>query len=280
MRVEPLAPGERRAKTNLQTVSLAELGDRLPFGGPEGRELTLRPPVFGVRKKQGAVKGRKDLQRHPGRLTIAWLLPAIASLQGQPVEAEKEPENALRLSRLSFGDVLYVMMRWQVLSYPEGWPIGDATCGLCGGELRGIRVDLNEIPITALPEDGVEAPTIEVGLRRGFAVGSRGTVKALRLRPPSWTAVYNLGTEGWANGEVMRSKLLADAICGTDIEGLERVPEEALDNLWPEDLTILDEALETITPTPDMEIEVDCPHCQGKNSTKIDWKDPGFFSPS
>lgn len=273
-KLEHLDPGARRAEGELETLPLSELSDRLPYGAALSEPTFLfSPPTFGTRKKQGAVRTRKDLARHPARATIYWLVAALRRLGGVDLPA-KEDEAALVVAKLSFGDVLFLLLRWQVESYPDGYPVGAASCGHCGGEMAGIRIDLGAAPIT-IRKGGAGAVAVEVGLRRGFPVG-RGTVKVVRLEPPTFFALWNLGTEGWANPEALRGKLLADAIVATDLEGIDRVPEAALDELWPEDLALVDEALAAITPTPDLEVEVPCPHCGGKNSTTIEWRNIPF----
>ena len=270
--------------------TLAELGDVLPHGRLEdypGRTaFRFMPPVLGVRRRQGQVKANTKLQRSPARMLAAYLGAALDTLGTDSCRAWTDDQAIERLGKLPVGDVLYLSMRWQALCYPDGAPLGDRQCGACGAPFGNVKVDLGTLEIDCLPDEARELrPVARVCLLHGFELGSpdkRRAVAQVLVRPPSFGDVfYGLAPESMRNDELVGERLLRGAILGSDALGPDRgLPDGALDDLWPQDQRLIGRALELITPSPDLEIEIACPvdRCRATNSEVIDWTAVGFSS--
>lgn len=281
---------EGEAEPYLVKRTLAELGDVLPHGRledmPNRTAFRFQPPTLGVRRRQGQVKANAKLQRNPARLLAAYLGAALHTLGGDDCRAWTDDQAIAKLGKLPVGDVLYLAMRWQALCFPDGAPLGDRQCGACGAEFGTVKVDLGTLEIDCLPDNARElAPVARVALREGFEVGAAERARPVRqvlVRPPAFGDVfYGLAAESMRNDELVGERLLRAAICGSDALGADRgLPEGALDGLWPQDQRLLGQALELITPTPDLEIEITCPveRCRARNSEVLDWTAVGFSS--
>lgn len=277
-------------EVKLGTMTLAELGCNLPHGlldEEHGRVRTFafNPPVMRVRKKLGALKTRKGLIDRPGKFISYWLAIALRELGPWDFKAMPEEKAALILGRLPFSDVLYLLLYWQHLSKPEGFSLGKGICSHCGHKFGNIMADLGTLDVSVL-EDGpwsaLNRPHALTGLRAGFPFGkgeNQVQVKAVAVAVPTWAdAMWNLQGTQWANEDERAAKLIQAAIIGMEGTSVRTCPESSVDEFWPDDTQRIDDALELVTPTPDLRVKVTCPECKGINVDVIDWQDPGFFT--
>lgn len=285
-KIEPAQPGEVHVSYEPTETTMNALGDRLPHGllTPEGaqRDFEFRPPTMGTRKQLGALKGRKDLSKRPGMFVAYWLAHALRSLCGRDLAAMKEAEAALLVARLTYGDILYLIFRWQQLGAPDGLELPAEGCGKCGAPFSEVLVDVGTLTVGELPADASQAnpPRARLGLTRGFPMGAL-KVSTVLLQPPTWMDTFwVLSTEQWSNTELIRAQLLKASVCGVDAAEVQAVPMSAIDELWPVDVRAIDEATSRVTPTPDLRIVVPCPECGTPNETALDWRSADFFSGS
>lgn len=270
----------------LRPTSLADLLGNLPHGTLQegGTPYTFRPPNLGTQKRLGAVAGNVELQKRPGRLAAYWLATALDSLAGEPMSGKADAD-ALRVARLPIGDLLTLMFAWQREAHPEGLALPGSSCGTCGADFGTVRVNLDTLQVNALPEGvGLERrPTALVGLHRGFPFPKDRIVRSVVVRPPAWIdTLWDVGRDGWNNPALIRARMFRAAIAAVDTIPAPSVPEAALDELWPQDADLLDDAIGQVSPGPDLEVFVDCPSpgCGERNRTILDWRTPGFFSSS
>lgn len=296
MKIEPLSPpGTCEANVELRATTLAELGQDLPHGlwHPQHgylRSATFRPPLMGLQKQLGALRTRKDLRNHPGRYAAYYLATAMATLGSVDLAAMKEDARALLVAALPIGDVLYLLLRYQFEVHEDGLRMPGATCGACGHEFERIRMDVATVACSLLPEtdrDGQalglqNPPRARVALRRGLPWPKDGRAMTVLVRPVSWLdAHWNLQMSEWLNPGLMAAHLIRAGICGADSAAVPAMlPVDVVDELWPVDHELIDEAMDRITPSPEMRLEVDCPACRKTNEMPINWRDPDFFGSS
>lgn len=287
--IPSLEPGEIDTRVELNQTTMGALGDVLPLGlfidDGRHRDLTWHPPTMGTRKRLGGLRGRKDLEGSPGRFVSYWLATALKSIGGLELASMKVERAALLTGQLCVSDVIYAVLRWQVAARPDGLPLRGRGCGVCGASWDQVNVDLASLEVTELPgvdQDGEaygpdHLPVARVGLLRGLPF-QEGTIQTLLLKPPSWVDSMGKLVDRQLSNQALRAALtIRGSICGTDA-GPRTLPLAVLDELWPEDERLIDQALEKIVPTPNLEIAVPCPECGAENADILDWQDPGFFA--
>ncbi len=276
-RLTDVQPGEILVGCKLVTITMGELGDRLPQG-IDGLEttFTLKRPNNKVRRALGAITGQIDLKKHPGRMICHWLAEAVATLNGEALTGSAE-KKALQIARLPAGDVLYLIFAWKRNASRRGLRIGGAACGACDKEWGDVRVKLDTLEVTRL-EAGADSTAV-IGLYDPWPWDSDKEVNSVLIRPPIWLDCYwNLSASGWRNAQLVTSQIFRASIKGVDCGELPGfIPDASLDEMLPDDEELLDDALEKITPTLDMTIEVKCPDCGKTNQTALDWMDQGFL---
>jgi hypothetical protein len=271
-------PGEIVTETTLTPTTLGELGGTLP---QTRQAFRFHPPTMGTMKRLGALDADGKLRKHPGRYLAYFLGGALAELGGKDCGAPGATDTGATLVlALPVGDVFALMLAWKRTTTPKGADLGAGECGKCGAPFGSMVLDLGEIQVLELPE-GAEAPAARVGLYSGFPFPAGQVVRTVLVKPPTWGESFAaLPASGWSNPAALTMATIQAAIAAVDTTKAPRVPTEALDELTQEDAELINEALERISPTPDLVMEVDCPACQHTNQHRIDWKDVGFFGGS
>lgn len=289
MNPDPLTPGSFRASLSLPETTLAELGDLLPHGLVDGatlhRTFRLRRPTMGLQKQVGALRSDAAAARRPGTMFLRFLALVVESIGSVDVGALKAGPAEELLGRLTVGDTLYLGFAWQRARSPRGMPLGAIDCGGCGQSLSAVRVDVGTLATTHLPVDlaAADLPRAEVALWEPLPRSAGAPVDSVTVRSPAWGLAFGrLGVEGFRNGAAMQSRTFAAAIVGARAGGQELagVSEAQLDELLPDDVRLLDDAIASVTPTLDLTVEVACPHCGAVNRDKLDWQTEGFFRAS
>lgn len=296
MRIEALEPGAVEASHDKITRTTMEArGARLLHGVKPGdaTPFSFRPPNLKTLRDLGKLKDRRDLAVRPGRFAAYYIAKALASFgePGAAFGAELKPWGDLNddgkaqvVGALPFGDVLFLLFYWKAHSSPKGYNLGPYGCVSCGLRTDALTVDLFELEAFAIEGISVEdPPRARVGLRHPIPVGEKATATTVMLRPPSW-----LGVLGELTGEqIFREEDLAfhtfkGAICGSDASDLSRLPDDSIDSLWPDDLELLQEALDKVIPAPDMKMRITCPGetCDQQHTRSLTWATPGFFPDS
>ena len=282
--VLPMDPGAFEVAHKLISTTLGDRVDRLGHGFADShgmaQDYSFRPPNLGTRKRLGALQGDRKLTSKPGLYFAHWMGTALLNVGGRDLTAMKRGQAALEVARLPLGDFLLLMFAWQHSAHPEGLPVGLPGCVSCGIPFDDVTVDLATLELKVLP-DGVTAedPAVaRVGLRKGFEFRGEA-VRTVMLRPPTWLDVYwPVSAAQWRNSALLQERVLRGAIYATDANGKVKLPAGALDELWPVDLDLMNEALGQLVPFPIMTVEVPCPVCDQLNSEVLDWQAaPGFW---
>lgn len=272
------AAGEIVTETTLQPTTLAELGAVLPH---TRQAFRFHPPTMGTMKRLGALDADGKLQKHPGRFLAYFLGGALSELGGKDCGAPGVAEaGATAVLALPVGDVFALMLAWKRTTTPKGADLGSGECGKCGAPFGSMVLDLGEVQVLALPE-GAEPPAARIGLYEGFAFPAGQVVRTILVKPPTWGESFAaLPAAAWRNPAALSMATIQAAITAVDTCRAPRIPMEALDELYQADAELISEALERISPTPDLVLELDCPACGFTNQHRIDWKDVGFFGGS
>lgn len=276
-RLKDVQPGQILVDCKLTTITMGELGDRLPQGLADmANTFTLKRPTNKVRRALGAITGQKALAENPGRMICHWLAEAVATLHGETL-AGSIAAKALKIAQLPAGDVMYLIFAWKRNASRRGLRIGGAACGACDQKWGDVRVKLDTLEVSVL-EAGAD-PTAVIGLYDPWPWGSDSEVSSVAIRAPIWMDCYwDLSVSGWRNSQLVQSRIFRASIKGVDCAELPGfIPDASLDEMMPDDEELIDEALGQITPTLDMTIEVKCPGCGKVNHTVLDWMAQGFL---
>ena len=269
-------PGEIVTDLELETTTLAELDGVLPSSR---LAYAFHRPDMGTMRRLGQLQADKGLTRRPGQMVAYHLAAALSELGGETMgPVARDSKGAARVSALPVGDVLTLLVAWTHRQHTrKGVALGGAGCGACGAEWESIRVQLGELEVSAVPEGYAGTPTARVGLWEGFTVHGKD-VLAVLVQPPTWgESLGGLSAEGWKNPTAIRAATIQGAIRACDaFPRLGRLGVEALDTLMPDDLELLDQALERITASVSLELSITCPACGAENATALDWKNLGF----
>lgn len=289
--IEPLDYDEQKYDLSYELINttMGALEGNLPHGflTVEGRATSFgfRPPTMGTRKRLGAIAGRPKIKRIPGKHVCYWLANALLELAGEDWAAPASPDSkeehkrALRVAKLTIGDVLFLMFAWQYHARPKGLPLSADSCGACGQSFHQVLVDLATLECVALPDDASEGnpPVARVALPQGFPHLDK-EVGTVLVAPPKWVDVFwDLPAQQWTNRDLVRAHMIKAEVVGLDTAKLAILPMEAVDEMWPDDVDAIDGVASMITPSPILEIEVPCPRCQSVNRTVLDWQTPDFF---
>lgn len=285
MRTATLPPGSiEYDPVELINTTMGELGDQLPHGillpdGSLARRFTLNRPKLAIQKRLGQLRTDGRLRERPGEHACHWLSIALESLEGHDLDKLSRTEAATLLGKLTAGDVIYLLYRWQRLARPEGVSLGECTCGHCGQIMGEVVADLDSMGVVAVPPEHRGGVTARVGLEVGIPLSGQ-TVRTVVVRAPSWLGSYwRMRRQTWDNSELATSYMLQAAIVGTDVSDADAVPQESVDELEPIDQRLIDRALDKITPTLDLRLTVPCPagHCGRINEVSLDWRGLDFF---
>lgn len=272
------APGQIVAGVTLARTTLAELGQVLPASRLPYR---FHRPNMGTLKRLGQIGADQGLKKKPGFYVAAYLAACLAELGGEDFgPVERDDRRAQRVAQLPAGDVLTLLVAWQHAQHErQGVAFGGAGCGACGATWANVRANLGALEVQAVPEDHKGPASARVGLYEGFRVHGKDA-RAVLLQAPTWGESFGaLSREGWANPTAIRAATIQGAIRGVDVmPRLGRLGIEAVDELMPDDLALLDEALGRITASVNLEIEIECPECGAANQTAMDWKNLGFLN--
>ena len=287
-KIAGLAPGVVEVSAELQRTTVADLAGTLPCGpaltGPRV-PFVFRPPVMGLLREIGALKGKKAIAGIPGKHACYAMAKALRSLgertMGEASGDKGAASDALAIADLTIGDVLHLGFAWQEAKEPDGIVLRDQICRECLTAFPEVVADLRTLEVYARPEDLDEPLSARVGLRRGFMHAGR-KVSTVLVQPPRWRDVFwLLQPEDWKNAEKVEAFSIKSAIVGTDAEydGTARpnVGMTEIDQLWPQDVRLLSDAIARIAPTPDLRVHLTCPSCGADALVALGWTDPGFF---
>jgi len=270
------APGEIVTDLVLERVSLDELGGVLPASR---KAYTFHRPNMGTMKRLGQLQADPELKRRPGLWVTFYLAAALQELDGQDMGPPvRDPKGANLVGQLPAGDVLTLLVAWTHAQHArQGVELGGAGCGACGASWASVRVNLGELEVLAVPAGYPGRPVARVGLWEGFALHGK-EARALLVEPPTWAeSLGALSKEAWENPAAMRAATVQGAIKAADVmPRLGRLGAEALDELMPDDLDLIDQALGRITASVVLELVVPCPECTAENVTVLPWKNLGF----
>ena len=287
VKVEGLAPGQVVASAELEKTTMADLGDHLPCGPrTDGPRVTFefRPPVMGLLREIGALKGNKAIAAIPGKHACYAMAKALRLLGDRPMGAavgdKAAAGDALEIANLTVGDVLHLGFAWQAAKEPDGIVLRDQVCRECQATFPEIVADLGTLEVFARPE-GAEPLAARVGLRRGFMHAGK-KVSTVLVQPPRWRDVFwLLQPEDWKNAEKVEAFSIKSAIIGTDAEYDTDVRPSVgmteVDQLWPQDVRLLADAIARVAPTPDLRVHLECPKCGAEALVALGWTDPDFF---
>jgi len=263
----------------LESSTVNAMFGMLPMGieTPSGivSSYTFRPPKMGVQKRLGEIKARRDLIKRPGRLIAYFLGAALASLNGEDMSILDEDEAALRVARLPVGDVFYLLYAHYAMSNRRGFRLDGFACGSCGAGFDAIRVDVGGIEVTRIPPGQDRHPTARIELFEGFPFRGE-TATSVTVRPPVWVDTFwSLSASQFNNAAIISASIIKGGI--VEVNGQHQtVTAEELDELWPEDASLIEDALGLITPSTDQVVEIVCPTCGSKQHTDVPWQDLAF----
>lgn len=298
MKCEPLDPGsDPVASLTLVETTVGELGDTFPGGvlNDKGTPTSyqLLPPTIGTRRRLGELRGRKDLKGKPGQFLAEWGATACASLDDADLSVAKKGAGALSVSKLQVGDVIHLLLMARMQSTADEGRIDlpGRSCARCGHDLAGAGAAIGELSCKRWPR-GSEPGAVTRGtpalvrcsLRYGIEVLPGKVARTVMLRPGTWGEImWPLPEEAFGNPVAIAINAIRAGICGCEIDGAPindggRLTIDQVEAMRETDLDRIDAALQLVSPTPDLEIEIDCPKCGHATTIDLDWRDPGFLA--
>lgn len=280
MPIDPLPPGEVQTDAALVQTTLGARGPMLPLGLPGLLGVTgfsLRPATVGLAKRLGALRERKDLKAKAGQLIAHLVGASLYSLGGQVFDQTPEgtAAAALAVSKLSAADVMYICLSI-ILEGGDPLHIDGGACHACATALGRIAVDVGTVETTTLVGAHADLPRARVGLLRPL-VTARGSATTVLLRPPTWGETFwDVPAADLGNGAAIQARLLLACVEATDSEAVPRILPGFLDDVPVRLAAQIVAALEKITPTPDMRVEVACPACGAENARALPWQTAVF----
>lgn len=270
------APGEIVTDLELETTTLDELAQVLPGSRKSYR---FHRPTMGTLKLLGQLQADAELKRRPGMFVAHYLSMVLAELGGEDFgPVARDAGRAVKVGQLPTGDVLTLLVAWTRAQHPRGVELGGAGCGVCGASWASVKVDLGELEVLAVPAAYEGRPCARVGLYDGFPLPGGKLARVVLLEAPNWAeSIGQVSREGWENPAAMRAATVQGAIRSTDaMPKVGRLGAEALDELMPDDLGLIDQALGRITASVNLALTVPCPACSAENMTSIPWQNLGF----
>lgn len=275
-----MEPGKIEASIKLEPTTIGQMVNQLPTGknveGSLERGFEFLPMNMGLRKRVGALQGRKDLRGRAGKMICFVLGKSLKTLCGQDMRQKSDDERALMVAQLPVGDVFYLAFCRYHHAHKKGFPLGQFECGTCGASLASVRVDISTMELSKVP-DGVDGSKMSchVGLVDGFDFnGDR--YEEIRLKSPRWLDfLWKLTDEQANNGPLIESVLIEASVSGTNIkEG--RLAEQAIDELTPDDVDLISKGLDAVVPQVDAHVEFECPSCGSETTIEVPWHVSGF----
>lgn len=294
MKCEPLSQGEIVASHTLVEEKVGNILGTCPGGivGPEGSvtPYVVKPPNVGTKRALGALRARKDLQDKHGRHVAEWVATALGSLGGEDL-GDPRTAGALKVCKLTVGDVLYLTLAVKLFSPEDGLPLPTQSCSNCGHEIKGARAPASGLEVLRWPRTKEEGgpvsqsnpPMVRVGLRYGVELAPGRVAKTLLLRSPTWGEVmWALPPASWSNPVDIAIATVRGACCGCELDDVPlnsgaRLTMAQIESMHEADLELAEEAVSRLAPRAQYVAEVDCPECGVPNIFGVDWKDAVFF---
>jgi hypothetical protein len=263
----------------IKTLTLNELGDRLPLGIPNAdgsfsKQImsvpwkTRHERAIGNLKKEG-----QNIAQHAS-IIISQLYTKIGETEWTPetVHAKK----ILQIGAMYMPDVLYmfVLLRSKVIGPSLKM---NMKCGSCRHAFV-FNADLGSVDVATL--DSVRDMDWTYTLMDPITIRNGTVVKKFRMNPPKWFQLESVVASG---GTEEKAKCLITRAC---IVGLNDDPDvmqlmdSEVDEISKRDLEAMQDAINADYLGPKMVLDGNCPACDAAFTAPINWRSDSFFSNS
>lgn len=277
----------------MHTTSLGELGQQLPIGSVNGKELVkpfeLRPFKSRVDRHLGLWEEAHSGSYVEGELLARKVAKLISLLVVQagglalPAAGdanENAAANELAIHKMYFSDVLYMYLAARVqslgneLEHPVACPGGK-----CDFTTDAAIFDLSTIDVRVA--DTVEDLYAWVPLKRPYKLRDGSTMlNQVKLEPVRWATMAKPGVLGGPMSQLATISL-QDSICAVNgKDGEYRLTPDELDEMEKIDRVIINRTANKVAAGVDMETSIVCPKCGIKITNPLNWTYDYFFDAS
>ena len=279
-------------KDDSKTINLCELGNLLPVGIPVDNSRWER--VFEFRPwtmKEERVLGKIRRESQGGsRSSFVSRVVAFMLKKLGPIDWDKadEPSKLLYLSKLTFGDFLYLFCYLRKEAIGNIIPF-EILCPSCNSQFD-FPADLDTLDIRSphIPEEASpDCLQTTVPLRDGIMYSGQN-YKDIIIRSTPWGAFMDEDPETYNDGAVKEALLKGSIVGLSDYILPEGVPKDApflldddsLDGITKKDLEFLTRQIDEVTFGPELVLQGKCPKCTRPFRQRLEWDYDTFFESS
>lgn len=276
-------------ESKVRKLPLQEQGPRLPIGVADlsgqqhCKDFNVRPWRLREERELGALFQSQDSKRF-GRyvaLILAHMCLRIgphdfeaAVIRGRVVNKKLLSERLAIIDQMYLSDVLFLYLWLRVQSLGKDLPV-DLICPRCREKIPFIA-DLHSLDVRSV--DTIEDAEWQFGLKTPVQIREQ-EVGVFAIRPPRWSALGSVGSDGRNFGELKASVIHSSVYTVGDMDPSSLAPHE-FDEMTKLDFETLTTEIDNKAIGPDFMLEVDCPGCGRQIRSSIEWASEDFFGVS
>lgn len=279
----------------MRMMTLEELGKRLPVPLKDATRpsFDFRPWRFEEEKKIGKLKQKFP---HLGRFVRELFYFMLSEWNGKSWLEIDENERKVILNQLSWANVFYMYICLRIDALGEEMKMHKFDCPSCTGPILEMLANLNSIEVkvsgfkevensdSELPvweEDAEFERSTIYDLKKPFTVGEVKVI-GLKCGYTPWDAMEKLNAHDRNEGSVKESMMRASLESALTEEGGEVALDKnkILNHMTKRDIEGYYDKLDDFNGGPKLALEIECPHCGGKNDMAFNWTYDYFFGNS
>ena len=262
-------------------VTLAELGQRLPYGRKLGSEhradYVMREPSVQLDIDIYDAKTSESVRGFPGKAVSETLRLMLLDVCGKVIPEMGKEDSTLLVSHLSVPDVLTMLYARIFQRRPMLYTTGPMKCS-CGSVVpAGSPLSVGQM-LVEIHEPWTDPPTKVVEFDEPVVIKDLGgEIRQLTLGVPTWLASHgDLTDKQFSNDAYRRAATVEAAIIGSDLNPVERFKRPKRGYLFLTHPDILDRLLMEVIrlqrgPIP--AIPATCPGCKTEILVPFSWRE-------
>jgi len=260
-------------------ITVGELGDRLPIGilkdGVLYRDIDARPFTMKHERVLGAIRD-KQRQNNVAKFASIVISQLCTKIGHHDFESMKESERLLAVSQMWMPDVYYVYVWLRIRSIGSELSM-QLTCPSCANEFQYIG-ELDTVEVRVPAQEGEDVLSWDYTLRDPFELRNK-KVEGFKMGMSRWGSLEPVTTGAFNSGEA-KAALIRGSV--HEIHGWDSVAlgSDELDDMSKYDVENISVSIDENRFGPDLALSADCPRCNQKIGTMIDWGYDSFFSTS
>ena len=258
-------------KPTYKTVTLEELGPRLPLGSGS-KKLVTKPWRLKEEKQLSSLREKSSKKSKMASYISTVICTMYESIDDITISDLSEVEKKRLISTMYMGDVLYayVWLRQSSLGNVFNCSI---TCPACRTNFP-FPADLHTLEVNTA--NTVEDTMWLYNLRDPINIQGK-EVSKLKMKPVKWGTVETISNLKTPTAAATKALLIKGSICEIPEHPDLILSSGCLDELSKYDYEKLTKLIDKNNLGPDMSIETECTACSSDIYTSIDWSYDNFF---